>query len=91
MLVLASAAIAEVDAAGGDAVGRGREDHEGLGGCVDDLAGEDEAQSVRPGGGEGAAVFRLLYLILPLIFSLVVVVLFERERIGELARARWGG
>jgi glycosyltransferase 2 family protein len=36
-------------------------------------------------------VFRLLYLILPLMFSLVVVVLFERERIGELARARWGG
>jgi len=36
-------------------------------------------------------VFRLLYLILPLVFSLVVVVLFERERIGELARARSGG
>ena len=35
-------------------------------------------------------VFRLLYLILPLMFSLVVVILFERERIGELARARWG-
>jgi hypothetical protein len=36
-------------------------------------------------------VFRLLYLIVPLMFSLVVVVLFERERIGEIARARWGG
>jgi glycosyltransferase 2 family protein len=36
-------------------------------------------------------VFRLLYLILPLVFSLIVVVLFERGRIGELARARWGG
>jgi uncharacterized membrane protein YbhN (UPF0104 family) len=36
-------------------------------------------------------VFRLLYLILPLIFSLVVVVLFERKRIAELAKARWGG
>ena len=35
-------------------------------------------------------VFRLLYLILPLLFSLFVVVAFERERIGELARARWG-
>ena len=33
-------------------------------------------------------VFRLLYLILPLLFSLVVVVAFERERIGELVRAR---
>jgi hypothetical protein len=29
-------------------------------------------------------VFRLLYLILPLLFSLVVVVLFERERIAAL-------
>jgi len=29
-------------------------------------------------------VFRLLYLILPLIFSLVVVVLFERERLAAL-------
>jgi uncharacterized membrane protein YbhN (UPF0104 family) len=36
-------------------------------------------------------VFRLLYLIVPLMFSLVVVVLFERERIGEFVRARWGG
>ena len=36
-------------------------------------------------------VFRLLYLILPLMFALVVVVVFERERIGELARAREGG
>ena len=36
-------------------------------------------------------VFRLLYLIVPLMFSLVVVVVFERERIGELARAREGG
>jgi uncharacterized membrane protein YbhN (UPF0104 family) len=36
-------------------------------------------------------VFRLLYLILPLLFSLVVVVVFERERIGELVRARGGG
>ncbi len=36
-------------------------------------------------------VFRLLYLILPLLFSLVVVVVFERGRIGELVRARGGG
>jgi len=28
---------------------------------------------------------------LPLMISLVVVILFERERIGEFARARWGG
>lgn len=35
-------------------------------------------------------VFRLLYLVLPLIFSLVVVVLFERERIGALLRLREG-
>jgi uncharacterized membrane protein YbhN (UPF0104 family) len=33
-------------------------------------------------------VFRLLYLILPLIFSLVVVVLFERERIAALVNGR---
>jgi glycosyltransferase 2 family protein len=36
-------------------------------------------------------VFRLLYLILPLLFSLVVVLVFERRRIGELIRARGGG
>ncbi len=36
-------------------------------------------------------VFRLLYLILPLLFSLVVVLIFERGRIGELVRARGGG
>jgi hypothetical protein len=36
-------------------------------------------------------VFRLLYLIVPLLFSLVVVLIFERERIGELFRARGGG
>jgi len=36
-------------------------------------------------------VFRLLYLIVPLLFSLVVVVVFERERIGELIRGRSGG
>jgi hypothetical protein len=36
-------------------------------------------------------VFRLLYLILPLLFSLGVVLIFERGRIGELARARGGG
>ncbi len=36
-------------------------------------------------------VFRLLYLILPLLFSLVVVFVFERGRIGELVRARGGG
>lgn len=36
-------------------------------------------------------VFRLLYLILPLLFSLFVVVAFERERIGELVRTRFGG
>ncbi len=36
-------------------------------------------------------VFRLLYLILPLLFSLVVVLIFERRRIGELIRARGGG
>ncbi|MGO4870387.1 MAG: UPF0104 family protein [Roseiarcus sp.] len=36
-------------------------------------------------------VFRLLYLILPLLFSLFVVVVFERGRIGELVRARGGG
>jgi hypothetical protein len=33
-------------------------------------------------------VFRLLYLILPLLFALVVVVLFERRRIAEALRAR---
>jgi len=36
-------------------------------------------------------VFRLLYLILPLIFSLVVVVMFERGRIGALLSPRRGG
>ena len=36
-------------------------------------------------------VFRLLYLILPLLFSIVVIVVFERGRIGELARGRGGG
>jgi uncharacterized membrane protein YbhN (UPF0104 family) len=36
-------------------------------------------------------VFRLLYLILPLLFSLIVVVVFERDRIGALIRARRGG
>jgi hypothetical protein len=35
--------------------------------------------------------FRLLYLILPLLFSLVVVVVFERERIGERVRSRSRG
>ena len=35
-------------------------------------------------------VFRLLYLIIPLIFALVVVALFERQRIGELLRAKVG-
>jgi uncharacterized membrane protein YbhN (UPF0104 family) len=33
-------------------------------------------------------VFRLLYLILPLLFSLFVVVAFERERIGERLKLR---
>ncbi|MGD0719950.1 MAG: lysylphosphatidylglycerol synthase domain-containing protein [Roseiarcus sp.] len=33
-------------------------------------------------------VFRLLYLIMPLVFALVVVVLFERRRIADLLRAR---
>jgi len=33
-------------------------------------------------------VFRLLYLIVPLLFALVVVVLFERERIGALLSSR---
>ena len=36
-------------------------------------------------------VFRFLYLILPLLFSLFVVVAFERERIGELVRTRLRG
>jgi len=36
-------------------------------------------------------VFRLLYLILPLLFALFVVVAFERERIGELVRTRLRG
>ncbi len=36
-------------------------------------------------------VFRLLYLILPLLFSLVVVLVFERGRIGEFVRTRGGG
>jgi len=36
-------------------------------------------------------VFRLLYLILPLLFSLFVVVAFERERIGELLTTRFRG
>jgi uncharacterized membrane protein YbhN (UPF0104 family) len=33
-------------------------------------------------------VFRLLYLIMPLVFALIVVVLFERRRIADLLRAR---
>jgi uncharacterized membrane protein YbhN (UPF0104 family) len=33
-------------------------------------------------------VFRLLYLIVPLLFSLVVVVLFERQRLAEALRNR---
>jgi uncharacterized membrane protein YbhN (UPF0104 family) len=33
-------------------------------------------------------VFRLLYLVLPLIFSIGVVVVFERERIRELLTPR---
>jgi uncharacterized membrane protein YbhN (UPF0104 family) len=33
-------------------------------------------------------VFRLLYLIIPLVFALVVVVLFERQRIAEVIRAK---
>jgi glycosyltransferase 2 family protein len=33
-------------------------------------------------------VFRLLYLVIPLVFALVVVVLFERQRIAELIRAK---
>ena len=36
-------------------------------------------------------VFRLLYLILPLLFALVAVVMFERGQIGELAGAKGGG
>jgi uncharacterized membrane protein YbhN (UPF0104 family) len=36
-------------------------------------------------------VFRLLYLILPLLFSLIVVVVFERGRIGERVRQRGRG
>ena len=32
--------------------------------------------------------FRLLYLILPLVFALIVVVLFERGRITEIIRAK---
>ena len=32
--------------------------------------------------------FRLLYLILPLVFGLVVVVFFERSRMAELAKVR---
>jgi hypothetical protein len=30
----------------------------------------------------------LLYLVIPLVFALVVVVLFERQRIAELIRAK---
>jgi glycosyltransferase 2 family protein len=33
-------------------------------------------------------VFRLLYLIIPLVFALFVVVLFERQRIAEIVRAK---
>ena len=33
-------------------------------------------------------VFRLLYLMLPLVFSLVVVVLFERERVAAAESAQ---
>jgi hypothetical protein len=33
-------------------------------------------------------VFRLLYLIIPLVFALVVVVMFERQRIAEIIRAK---
>ena len=36
-------------------------------------------------------VFRLLYLILPLLFSIGVVLVFERRRIGELVRPRSRG
>jgi glycosyltransferase 2 family protein len=35
-------------------------------------------------------VFRLLYLILPLLFAIVVVILFERRRFGEVLRAQAG-
>jgi glycosyltransferase 2 family protein len=35
-------------------------------------------------------VFRLLYLILPLLFSLVVILVFERGRIGELVGRKAG-
>jgi hypothetical protein len=33
-------------------------------------------------------VFRLLYLIIPLLFALVVVVVFERQRIAEILRVK---
>jgi hypothetical protein len=36
-------------------------------------------------------VFRLLYLIVPLLFALVVVVLFERDRLAKALRERTGG
>jgi hypothetical protein len=36
-------------------------------------------------------VFRLLYFILPLMFSLIAILVFERGRIGELVRGRGGG
>jgi hypothetical protein len=36
-------------------------------------------------------VFRLLYLIVPLLFALVVVLLFERGRLAETLRSRGGG
>ena len=35
-------------------------------------------------------VFRLLYLLIPLAFSLVAVVLFERGRVARLMRAQAG-
>jgi len=33
-------------------------------------------------------VFRLLYLLVPLAFSIVVVLLFERQRLAEALRGK---
>ncbi len=45
----------------------------------------------RPGVVAALLVFRLLYLILPLIFSIGVVIAFERDNIRDLFGAKRGG
>jgi uncharacterized membrane protein YbhN (UPF0104 family) len=45
----------------------------------------------RPGVISALLVFRLLYLILPLIFSIAVVIAFERESIFDLFKSKRPG